>query len=270
MMLMDFLVRGLVGGLGVAAIAGPLGCFVIWQRMSYFGAAIAHAALFGVGLGLAFNIAPWLGIFIVSIAFAIGILFLEKRANLAYDTVLGIFAHISLAGGMIIISLMDTVRVDLMGYLFGSILTVTHQDLLWIYIGGSVVLLVLRAIWRDLLAVVIHEELASAEGVATERIKWFFTLLLATVIAISIKIVGVLLIVSLLIVPAAAARPLSRSPEQMAVWATAIGMLSVIGGLGASLLLDTASGPSIVVVAFIFFLLGQACRWCVNKPSNLK
>ena len=267
-MLADFFVRGLVGGLGVAAIAGPLGCFVVWRQMSYFGAAIAHAALLGVGFGFAFNIAPWLGIFIVSMTFAVGILLLEKRADLAYDTVLGIFAHISLAGGIIIISLMETVRVDLMGYLFGDILTVTHQDLLWIYFGGLVVLLILRAIWGDLLMVVVHEELASAEGIATERTKWFFTLLLATVIALSIKIVGVLLIVSLLIIPAAAARPLSRSPEQMAAWATVIGMLSVVGGLGASLLLDTASGPSIVIVAFIFFLFGQAFKWCANKlPS---
>lgn len=254
-MLDDFLVRGLLGGIGVAIVAGPLGCFVVWQRMSYFGAAIAHAALLGVALGFLIDVEPVFGILAITLLFALGIVVLQRQTNLASDTVLGIFAHISLALGIIVIGFMENLRVDLMGYLFGDILAVSQGDLVWIYGGGAVLLVVLAMIWRSLLAMTVHEELATAEGIAVARTRLLYTLLLATVIAIAMKIVGILLIISMLIIPAAAARNLSRTPERMAIVAILIGILSVIGGLSASLHWDTASGPSIVVAGFVLFVM---------------
>ncbi|MEL0112397.1 MAG: metal ABC transporter permease, partial [Rickettsiales bacterium] len=118
----DFFLRGLMGGIGVAILAGPLGCFVVWQRMSYFGAAIAHAALLGVALGFVLEVDPLVGVLLVSVLFAGGIAVLQSRTILASDTILGIFAHISLALGIVAIGFMETLRVDLMGYLFGDIL----------------------------------------------------------------------------------------------------------------------------------------------------
>ena len=267
----DFLIRGLFGGIGVAIVAGPLGCFVVWQRMSYFGAAIAHAALLGVAFGFLFDLEPLLGILIVAVLFAVGIYGLQRQTYLASDTVLGIFAHVSLALGVIAVGFMENLRLDLMGYLFGDILAVRHIDLICIYVGGAISLGVLIMIWRSLLAITVHEELAAAEGVEVERTRLLFTLLLAMVIAIAMKIVGILLIISMLIIPAAAARSLARTPERMAVMAILLGVLSVTGGLGASLQWDTASGPSIVVVAFGLFLLVRAfvsLRWRKSRSAS--
>ena len=256
-MLDDFFVRAVLGGVGVALVSGPLGCFVVWQRMSYFGAAIAHAALLGVGLGFMFDVAPLLGILVVSVIFALGIVGLQRRSDLASDTVLGIFAHVALALGVVVVAFMETLRLDLMAYLFGDLLAVGRLDLLWIYFGGAASLVVRVSIWRPLLAVTVHEDLAAAEGISIERTGLLYTLLLAAVIAIAMKIVGILLIISLLIIPAAAARNISRTPERMAIVAVLFGIISVAGGLGASLQWDTPSGPSIVLAAFVIFLLAR-------------
>lgn len=254
----DFLWRAVLGGLGVALAAGPLGCFVVWRRMAFFGASIAHAALLGVALGLILAIDPTLGIAITGIIFAIAIVMLQRQTRLASDTLLGILAHAALAAGLVAISFRQDLRADLIGYLFGDILAVTMGDLLWIYLGGGLSLAVLVAIWRSLLAMTVHEELARAEGIPVFAIQLVFALLLAVVIAVSMKIVGVLLIVSLLIIPAAAARPFARTPEQMAVMAALIGAAAVAGGLGASYRWDTPSGPSIVIAAFAIFLASLA------------
>ena len=251
----DFFWRAILGGLGVALAAGPLGCFVVWRRMAFFGASIAHAALLGVALGLILAVDTTLGIAVTGIIFAIAIVMLQRHTRLASDTLLGILAHAALAAGLVAISFRQDLRADLVGYLFGDILAVTTGDLLWIYLGGGLSLSILIAIWRPLLAMTVHEELARAEGVPVLTIQLVFALLLAIVIAVSMKIVGVLLIVSLLIIPAAAARPFARTPEQMAVMAALIGAASVAGGLGASYQWDTPSGPSIVIAAFAIFLV---------------
>ena len=254
----DFLWRAVLGGLGVALSAGPLGCFVVWRRMAFFGASIAHAALLGVALGLILAIDPILGIAITGIVFAIAIVLLQRQTRLASDTLLGILAHAALAAGLVAISFRQDLRADLIGYLFGDILAVTTGDLLWIYLGVGLSLAVLVAIWRPLLAMTVHEELARAEGIPVLAIQLVFALLMAIVIAVSMKIVGVLLIVSLLIIPAAAARPFARSPEQMAGMAALIGAAAVGGGLSASFQWDTPSGPSVVIAAFAIFLASLA------------
>ena len=256
-MLDDFFIRAVLGGIGVAFVAGPLGCFIVWQRMSYFGAAIAHSALLGVALSFIFDFAPLLGILVVSVLFALGIVGRHRRGDLASDTVLGIFAHVALALGVVFVGFMETLRLDLMAYLFGDLLAVGRLDLLWIYLGGAASLVLLVRIWRPLLAVTVHEDLAAAEGIAVERTRLLYTLLLAAVIAIAMKIVGILLIISLLIIPAAAARNISRTPERMAIVAVLFGIISVAVGLGASLQWDTPSGPSIVLGAFVVFLLAR-------------
>jgi zinc transport system permease protein len=252
-MLDDFLWRAILGGLGVAIAAGPLGCFVIWRRMAYFGASIAHTALLGVALGFVLAIDLTLGITITCIAFAVVMVLLQRRTKLTTDTLLGILAHAALATGLVALSFMKGARIDLMAYLFGDILAVSATDILWIYAGSGLSIGILIAVWRPLLAITVHEELAHAEGIPVHAVQLVFTLLLALVIAVSMKIVGALLIISLLIIPAATVRPFSRSPERMAVLASLAGMLAVAGGLFASFQWDTPSGPSIVVAAFLLF-----------------
>lgn len=254
-MLDDFFVRALVAGIGVALVAGPLGCFIVWRRLAYFGDTLSHAALLGVALAFLFEVNITLAVFAVSVLVSLALLLLQRRASLSSDALLGLLAHSSLALGLMALAFMSWVRIDLMGFLFGDILAVSTLDILAIYAGGALVLVVLTLIWTPLFAATISRELAEAEGLRPDRANLVFMILLATVIAISMKIVGVLLITAMLIIPAATARRLSTGPEQMAVLAALIGVVAVIGGLFGSLEWDTPSGPSIVVAALALFLL---------------
>lgn len=251
----DFLIRALIAGAGVALVAGPLGCFVVWRRMAYFGDTMAHAALLGVALSLLMQVHLTLAVFVVTALSSLALYWLEQKRTLPIDTLLGILAHSTLALGIVLVSLMDNVRVDLASYLFGDILAVSQTDIIVIWVGGAVAVAVLAAIWQPLLAATVSEELAEAEGLKPARARVFFMLAMALIIAIAMKLVGILLITSLLIIPAATARRFAGSPEQMAVLAALTGVISVAGGLAGSLAWDTPSGPSIVVAALFAFLL---------------
>lgn len=251
----DFLLNALLAGLSLALVAGPLGSFVVWRRMAYFGDTLAHAALLGVALGFLLDVSPTLAVTVGCIVLAVLLVTLQQRQPLAADTLLGILAHSTLSLGLVAISFMHEVRVDLMAYLFGDLLAVGSRDLLWIAGGSALVLGLLAWLWRPLLALTVHEELAKVEGLPVGALRLTLMLLIAVVIAVAMKIVGVLLITSLLIIPAAAAQRHARSPEQMAGGASAIGLLAVCGGLALSWFRDTPAGPSIVVSAAGLFLL---------------
>lgn len=253
-MLDDFLFRAFLGGIGVAIVTGPLGCFVVWRRLAYFGDTLSHSALLGVALAILLEVNITLAVFVISVLMGLALLMLRQVAPLSSDALLGLLAHSTLAIGLIALSFMTWVRVDLLGFLFGDVLAINQFDLLVIGLGGTVVLLVLKLIWRPLFAATVSPEIARAEGLHPERAEVIFMILMASVIAISMKIVGVLLITALLIIPAAAARCFSRSPEQMAVFAVLIGILSVIIGLKSSLTWDTPAGPSIVAALLLLFL----------------
>lgn len=253
-MLDDFFTRALIAGIGVALVAAPLGCFVVWRRLAYFGDTLSHSALLGVALAFLLQLNITLMVFLVCAAVAVALLLLQRWATLSSDSLLGLLAHASLAVGLVALAFMTWVRVDLMGFLFGDILAVSRLDILTIYLGGALVLVVLGVVWHGLFAATVNPELAEAEGMRPYRTNLIFVLLMATVIAISMKIVGVLLITALLIIPAATARRFAGGPEQMAVLAAIVGAASVIGGLYGSLYWDTPSGPSIVVAAVVFFV----------------
>jgi len=253
----DFLLRALLAGLGVATLAGPLGSFVVWRRMAYFGDTLSHSALLGVALGLLLGMDPNIGVILVSTTLAVLLVLFQQSGRLANDTLLGIFSHSTLSLGLVAIAFMQGVRLDLLGYLFGDILAVTASDLYWIYLGGALVLLILAWIWRPLLALTVHEELARAEGQPVVLTRLLFMVLIALVIAVAMKIVGILLITSLLIIPAASARRFARNPEQMALVAVLFGWASVALGLWGSLQWDSPTGPSVVVAAAILFALSS-------------
>ena len=251
-MIDDFMLRALVAGLMVAAAAGPLGCFVIWRRMAYFGDATAHAAILGVALALAFSISIFIGTLITALAMAVLVSTLAGR-GWAMDTMLGVLAHSALALGLVAVSFLPRVRVDLTAFLFGDILTVGWSDL-WLIGGGaaSVLGLVLWR-WSGLLTATISEELAQSSGIRPDFERLILTLALALTVASALRVVGALLIAALLIVPAAAGRVYARSPEGMAVLAVLFGWVAVTGGLVMSLNLDTPAGPSIVTAAAAIF-----------------
>lgn len=251
----DFFVRALVAGIGIALVAGPLGCFVVWRRLSYFGDTLAHSAVLGVSLAIFLEINIIATVFLIAILISLLLLFLQKKGGLASDALLGLMSHSALALGLVAIAFMTWVRIDLNALLFGDILSVSRLDITVVWAGGILVMVVLAFIWRQLFAATVNEELAQAEGMKPDQANLVFMVLMALIIAISMKIVGVLLITALLIIPAATARRVSSSPEQMAVLAALFGMLAVVGGLFGSLRWDTPSGPSIVVMAMVLFVL---------------
>ncbi|AOU97161.1 hypothetical protein BI364_03325 [Acidihalobacter yilgarnensis] len=251
----DFVWHALLGGMGVACVAGPLGCFVVWRRMAYFGDTLSHSALLGVALGFLLGIDLRIGILVVCLLAGLLLVAMHGRQRLASDTLLGIIAHTALSLGMVTIAFLPSLRIDLMGYLFGDILAISQRDLLTIALGGLMVLIALANIWRGLLSATVHEDLARVEGVPTARNNLIFVLLLALVVAVAMKVVGMLLITALLIIPAATARRFAGSPERMALLAALVGILAVAGGVFGSLRWDTPAGPSIVVAATILFML---------------
>jgi zinc transport system permease protein len=256
----DFLLYALLAGLGVAMVAGPLGCFVVWRRMAYFGDTLAHSALLGVSIGVLLNINLSITVAAIPLLMALGLVYLEQRGVLSLDTLLGILSHSALATGLVLISLLPDVRVDLMSLLFGDLLSVTLNDLWVIYGVAATVVALLVVLWKPLINITVHADLAAVEGVRVSAVRTALMLITALVIAIAMKIVGVLLITALLIIPAATARRLSNTPEQMAVTASAIAMLTVAMGLAMSWHADTPAGPSIVVCAALLFILSLLFR----------
>jgi zinc transport system permease protein len=254
-MIDDFFIRALIAGVGIALVTGPLGCFVIWRRLSFFGDTLSHAALLGVTFSISFDINISLSVFIVSSMVALILIRLQKNTNLAGDALLGLLAHSSLAIGLVVLGFLSFIRFDIMGLLFGDILSVTLSDLLIIWIGGAVIILILTLIWKPLFASTVNYEIAEAEGLSPEKYNILFTILMAAIIAISIKMVGLLLITGMMIIPAAAARNLSNSPKQMVIISIIFGLLSVLIGLYASLEINTPSGPSIITTSLLFFIL---------------
>ncbi|MBE0412177.1 metal ABC transporter permease [Yoonia sp.] len=252
-MLDDFMIRATLAGIGVAFAAAPLGSFVVWRRMAYFGDATAHAAILGVALSLAFQMSIFAGTMAVSLVMALTVTMLTGRGY-AMDTLLGVLAHSALAFGLVAVSFLSGVRIDLMAYLFGDILSVSRGDLAVIWGGAALVVVLIGWRWSSLLTATLSDDLAYASGINPKREQLILTLSLAITVAVAIKVVGVLLIAAMLIIPAAAARPMSRSPEMMAVMAAVIGAVAAITGLRAAYVFDTPAGPSIVCVAALIFL----------------
>jgi zinc transport system permease protein len=216
-MLDDFLTRALLAGLAVAAAAGPLGCFVVWRRMAYFGDATAHAAILGVALALGFQISIFAGTLVVALGMALIVSTLAGR-GWAMDTTLGVLAHSGLAFGLVAVSFLPNVRVDLHAFLFGDILAVSRADLAVIAGGAALVVALLVWRWSALLTATLSEDLAHAAGINP-----------------------------------AAARNFARTPETMALASVLLGGVAVWAGLRLSLWQDTPAGPSIVVVAALLF-----------------
>ena len=256
-MIDDFHLRALLGGFGVALIAGPFDSFVVWRRLAYFGDTLAHSALLGVALGFLFNVDATLAVLVVCLFVAILLFFLQRQQKLPSDTLLGVLAHCALSLGLVSLAFMEQVRGDLVAYLFGDIPTISKNDLLWVVLIGAVALGVLLLIWRPLLSVTVHRDMARVEGIPVDLIELTFSCLIALVVAMMMKILGLLLVTALLIIPAASARRFSRSLEAMALLAMLIGCLSVIAGLYGSWHFDTPAAPTIVVSAALIFVFSQ-------------
>jgi len=262
----DFFIRALFAGIGLAIIIGPLGCLIIWRKMAFFGDTLAHAALLGIALAILIDISPLVGVPLVTLASCIALMIAKRTPSLSSDTILAILAHSTLALGLVLISLTGGRSLDVNGLLFGDILAVDTTDLLVIYAGGGAILAIIIWQWRRLIAATLSPEIAEAEGLSPQRAEWLFMMLIALVVSIAVKLVGVLLITALMIIPAAAARRLVSSPEMMAGLASLLGVIGVIAGLYGSAEFDIPSGPAIILAGGLL-LLGLSFvprRWPAN------
>ena len=253
--MIELLLPSLLAGLSLTCLTGPLGTFVVWRRMSYFGDTLSHAALLGVAFGFLLNINLFYAIILVTLILAIGLLWLESQKQLPVDTLLGILAHSALSLGLVVISLMNNIRIDLMGYLFGDILSITMFDVYQIVICVVTIGLLLIWRWNHFLFITVSEELAFSHGINVPITKFILTILLALTIGIAMKFVGALIITALLIIPAATAKYYAKNPESMAIIAILIGMISIIGGILFSLFYDTPTGPSVVLSNTCLFFI---------------
>jgi zinc transport system permease protein len=251
----DFLLRAFLAGSCVALAAGPVGSFVIWRRMAYYGGAVSHSALLGVALGLLLHLDVTVAVTGFCLISALVLVGLRHKSTLPQDSLIGILAEVTLAGGLVAIGFVGGLRTDLLGYLFGDVLAVGPNDLLMIALVAAAALGVLALIWQPLLSFTVQPELARVEGVHVRLVEIAFMMVVAGVVAAGMRIVGILLIVALLIIPPAAARRLSRTPEMMAALAALIGILSVGGGLMLSARYDMEAGPAIVLLAGALFIL---------------
>lgn len=263
-MIEPFLLRAFAAAMCLAIIAAPLGCIVVWQRMAYFGETLAQASLIGVAVGLALHANLTVTVLVVAVVVAALILQLNRQKAVPIDSVLGLLHHGALAAGVIATTLLQGPSVDLIGYLFGDIFAVTQADLAWVFGGGALVLLAIVYLWPSLLRLAVHEELAAAEGVDRSLVRGAFTVLLAATIAVAIKIIGILLVIAFLIVPAVAARPLAQTPERMAVLTAVVAAVSVVAGLYLSTVYDAPGGPAIVLVMAL--LAGLSLTLSVLRP----
>lgn len=251
--LQNFMVRALLAGIGIAIFAAPLGCLMVWRRMAYLSDTLSHAALLGVAMGFFLTLPIPLGILGTGFLVAMVLWLFKLNRGITTDTLLTIVTHASLALGLVLIALVPTARLDLMRYLVGDILTVTTQDLIWIYVGGIGILVGITIYWRAFITTTVHEELAFIEGIPVAKTRLVLLLLMAIFVAISMQLIGVLLLSALLIIPAATARFLARTPEQMVLLAAGSGVISVVMGLLLSLFGDLPAGPSIALVSSILF-----------------
>ncbi len=255
----SFIVYALAAGLALALVVGPLGSVVVWRRMAYFGDTLAHAALLGVALAVAADQLPMAGVGIIGVLIAAVLFWLEKQRDLSTDTLLGILSHTALALGLIVLSVIQSqgFNINLMSYLFGDLLAVDQSDLVLMYGTVVVILLVFSQILSPLISMSVNEELARVDGVAVEKVRFVFMILLAMVIAVALKVVGILLITALLIIPAATARLFSKSPKQMVLMSVLMAIAAVVLGLYSSLNWDFPTGPAIVVSASLLFFVSR-------------
>ena len=255
--MIDLWLAPILAAIIVAVSCAPLGCFVVWRRMAYFGDTLAHSALMGVAFGLLFEVDTTLAVIVSSIILAIALVLLQKQKNTATDTLLGILAHGALAISLIIISLTAGPAMDLNAWLFGDILSVNWQDLVKIIIGCFISVTLVIWFWRPLLSITVHENLARVEGLPIAKLKLLLMIAIALMVAITLKIVGALLVTALLIIPAATARLWSKTPISMAYNAALIGLICAVSGFALSWWANIPTGPAIISMALLLFIVGQ-------------
>ncbi|MBI4685221.1 MAG: metal ABC transporter permease [Nitrospirae bacterium] len=243
-----FMQRALITGVVISILTGVISVFVVLRRVSFVGSGIAHAAFGGVAIGFLLGINPVITAMIYSVLVAFGIEAITSRGRVAEDTAIGVFFSSSMALGIVLISLSKSYNVDLFGYLFGSILAISEEEMLLTIVVTIIVLSTLLITMKELLLITFNEELAVVSGIPTRLIKAIFLISMAVAIVASIKVVGIILVSALLVIPGAVAQLITRSFYPMIFLSCFIAVFSTITGLYLSYLFDLSSGGAIVLI----------------------
>lgn len=250
-----FMQRALLASVLIGTVSAVIGVYVVLRGLSFIGAGIAHASFGGVALGFLLGLNPTLAAVVFCLLTAWGIAWTSRRAEVKEDTAIGIFFAATMALGILFIGLMEDYTVDLFGYLFGSVLSVTQADLWLSGLLGLGVLLTVGLFFKELLFISFDPEMARVSGLPAGALHVLLLSLMALTIVLSIKVVGIILVSALIVIPAAAAYQLTEDFRRMMILAVVIGNLSALSGLFLSYGLDTASGATMVLTATVVFLL---------------
>ncbi len=260
-MLDDFLIRSLLAGTLMVLVAAPMGCLMVWQRLAFLADTLGHASVLGIALALVMAVQPVFGVLLV-----IGVIMVILRLSTGdrpvalSESMLAIVSHTGLAAGILLLGASGFGNISLEALMFGDLLATTKADLFFIAVTVVVLLLILWRHWHDFVAVSVSAEIAQAEGIAVKRVQLILYLMIALLIAVMMKIMGVLLIGAMLVIPVNAARKFSHSPEQMMWLSLLFGALSLYFGVFFSWQFDWQTGPAIVVVAASWLMLAIVAK----------
>ena len=248
-----FMVRAVCSSLLLCALCGPMGCLVLWQRLGFLGDTLAHATLFGVCIAALSHLSPLLCVLVVTIVLALLLARFRDRAHMAMSTLLAIVAQSALALGVIGLSITPE-RSNMTTFLFGDLLALSNKDILTLLVLVPVGLIVIKLLWIRLLKITLSEDIAASDGLNINFIRTAFMVTLALTVAIASQLVGILMVTSLMVLPAAAARVITKTPESMAVAATLIAMVGAIFGLYCSWMVNIPTTP-MITLCFLGILL---------------
>lgn len=256
----EFMRNALIAALLSSIACGIIGSFVVVKKIGYISGGIAHTAFGGIGLGYFLGVNPLLGVLPVSIVSALAIGLLSRKSKVAEDSAIGAFWAVGMAAGVILIGLTPGYAPNLFSYLFGNILTVPSSDLLLIFLLDLLIVSVVILLYNEFFAVSFDEEYAEVSGLRTTAIYLLLLCLIALTVVIMMRIVGIVMVIALLGIPAATARSFSRSLPGMMLLSSCLSSVFSVVGLWLSYVLNLASGATIIIVAGLFFLIVQLVR----------
>ena len=264
----DFVIRSIIAGLLMISIAAPMGCLMVWQRLAFLSDTLGHAAVLGVGLGLWLQVHPMIGVLAIVILIVVSLSRVTSFNNALSETTLAIISHSGLAAGLILLGTMPRQSISLESILFGDLLATTGMDLLLILVTVVILLLLLRQHWRSFVAVSVSREIAQAEGIEVKKVQFLMYLMIALLVAVMMKVMGVLLIAAVLVIPTSNARLISQSPETMVFFSALFGATSLAGGILSSFHFDWQTGPAIVLSAAVLLCATLLLKRLVRKPAS--
>ncbi|WP_353279320.1 metal ABC transporter permease [Wolbachia endosymbiont (group B) of Xanthorhoe designata] len=262
----SFFINSLIAVIMISLVTGALGSFMIWQRLSYLGDSLSHSSLLGIALALIFNISPSVSIMLIAIMFAI-LLSLNFNKLYSADTILNIVTNVVLSSSLILISFLPSGNNSIISSLFGDILMIDQSNIISIFLTSVIVTLILIFRWRYWLMISINQDLATVEKVNVNFVRLEFLIILAIFIAISAQLIGILLIAAFLLIPAASARLISKTPMQMIIVATVFSVISGVSGLILSASFDLLTGPAIILIAAVYLIIAYFIRLVLSRST---